>query len=85
MSYAGSSAPEEHVVGNWRRWLTGRRLLVCVLGVLVMLVVGVISAAALVGSGPNGVASMKPSLMKTVATGAPTAASRSCRARATRT
>jgi methionine-rich copper-binding protein CopC len=71
MSDAGSSAPEEYAIDSGGRWLTGRRLLVCVLGVLVMLVVGVISAAALVGSGPNGVASMKPSLMKTVATGAP--------------
>jgi methionine-rich copper-binding protein CopC len=50
MTDARSRAQEGYTRGiGGRRWLTGRKLLVGVLGALVVLAVGVISAAALVG------------------------------------
>ena len=49
MTDAGYKAAQEYVRGTVRRWGRGRTILVGVLGALVMLGVGVISAAALVG------------------------------------
>ena len=49
MSNAGSRTPEEYIRNTVRRLGRGRILLVGVLGALVVLGVGVISAAALVG------------------------------------
>jgi hypothetical protein len=52
MSDAGYKAAQEYLRGTVRRWGRGRTILVGVLGALVMLAVGVISAAALVGFSP---------------------------------
>jgi hypothetical protein len=49
MNDVGHRVPEENMRGTGRSWLTGRTLLVGVLGALVVLAVGVISAAALGG------------------------------------
>jgi hypothetical protein len=49
MTDARSKTPQEYLRSTWRRWGTGRRLLVGVIGALVVLAVGVVSAAALVG------------------------------------
>src|SRR5919107_3938055 len=49
MTDAGSRTPQGHVIGTWRRWGRGRRLLVAAIGALVVLAVGAISAAALGG------------------------------------
>ena len=52
MTDAGYKAAAEYMRGTVRRWGRGRTLLVGVLGALVMVAVGVISAAALVGPSP---------------------------------
>ena len=49
MTDARSRTPQEYMRSTWRRWGRGRRLLVGVIGALVVLAVGAISAAALVG------------------------------------
>ena len=49
MTDARSRTPQEYMRSTWRRWGRGRRLLVAVIGALVVLAVGAISAAALVG------------------------------------
>jgi hypothetical protein len=49
MTEAGYKAAQEYMRGTVRRWGRGRTILVGVLGALVMVAVGVISAAALVG------------------------------------
>jgi preprotein translocase subunit Sss1 len=49
MTNARSRTPEEYIRNTVRRWGRGRILLVGVIGALVILAIGVISAAALVG------------------------------------
>ena len=46
MTDARSRTPKEYMRGTGRRWLTGRTILVGVLGALVMVAVGVIFSAA---------------------------------------
>ena len=51
MTDARSRTPEEYMRGTGRRWLTGRTILVGVLGALVMVAVGVIFSAYAAGQG----------------------------------